>query len=168
MRRSPRRSRSASTGWRGRGSGLKKSSDRKHYSGKRKRHTYKTIVGAKGRRICHLGPSKRGARHDKRLLDQRHLQHFIPREVSILADSAFHGFKHPGMCLPCKARKKRPLSEEQRQWNKLLASERVVVEHAIGGMKRLAAVAGVYRNRKPKTHDRFNVVAAGIWNFLIA
>ena len=125
-------------------------------------------MGTKGRRICYLGPSKRGARHDKRLFDQRRLSHFIPREVSILADSAFQGTKHPGMCLPCKATRKRPLGEEQRQWNKLLASQRVVVEHAIGGMKRLAAVADVYRNRKAKTHDRFNLLAAGIWNFLIA
>ena len=125
-------------------------------------------MGTKGRRICYLGPSKRGARHDKRLFDQRHLPHFIPREVSILADSAFQGVKHPGICLPHKAARKRPLSEEQRGWNKLLASQRVAVEHAIGGMKRLAAVAGVYRNRIPKTHDQFNLVAAGIWNFLIA
>ncbi|MCL1888548.1 MAG: efflux RND transporter periplasmic adaptor subunit [Kiritimatiellaeota bacterium] len=42
----------------------------------------------------------------------------------------------------------------------LSAGERVVVEHAIGGMKRLNAVAGVYLNRIPKTHDRLNLLAA--------
>ena len=125
-------------------------------------------MGVKGRRICYLSPSKRGARHDKRLFDQRHLLPFIPPEVSILADSAFQGVKHPGACLPVKAARKRPLTDEERGWNTLLASRRVAVEHAIGGMKRLNSVAGVYRNRKPKTHDRFNVLAAGIWNFLAA
>jgi len=125
-------------------------------------------VGTKERRVCYLGPSKRGARHDRRLFDQRHLPHFIPRKVSILADSAFQGVKHPGMCLPHKATKKRPLSEEQKGWNKLLASQRVVVEHAIGGMKRLAAVADVYRNRTANTHDLFNLLAAGLWNFFIS
>jgi hypothetical protein len=35
-------------------------------------------------------------------------------------------------------------------------------------MKRLAAVSGVYRNRKPNTHDMFNLLAAGIWNYFTA
>jgi hypothetical protein len=144
----------------------KKSSDRKHYSGKKKRHTQKAIVGTQGRRIGFLGPSKRGARHDKRILDRG--MPFIPPCVGILLDKGFQGLKHPGACLPHKATKKRPPGEEQRQWNTLLAGGRVVVEHAIGGMKRLGAVAGVYRNRIPNTHDRFNVLAAGIWNYFIA
>jgi hypothetical protein len=121
-----------------------------------------------GRRIGYLSRSKRGARHDKRLLDQRDVTPFIPPGVSILADSAFQGLKHPGMCLPYKATRKKPLAEEQRRWNTLLASERVAAEHAIGGMKRMGAVAGVYRNRVPNTHDRLNVLAAGIWNYFIA
>jgi hypothetical protein len=146
----------------------KKSSGRKHYSGKKKRHTQKTIVGTQGRRIGYLGPSKRGARHDKRLLDQRHVTPFIPPNMSVLLDSGFQGMKHPGACIPHKATKKRPLTEEQKKWNTLLAGLRVDVEHAIGGMKRLGAVADVYRNRIPNTHDRFNVLAAGIWNYFIA
>jgi hypothetical protein len=28
-------------------------------------------------------------------------------------------------------------------------------------------VAGIYRNRLPKTDDRFNVLAAGLWNYAI-
>jgi hypothetical protein len=92
----------------------------------------------------------------------------IPPGVSLLADSGFQGLRHPGLCLPAKGTRKRPLTYEQRQWNTLLAGFRVVVEHAIGGMKRYAAVAGVYRNRLPKTDDRFNLLAAGLWNFTIA
>jgi hypothetical protein len=146
----------------------KKASDRKHYSGKKKRHTQKAVVMTQGRRIGYLSPSKRGARHDKRLLDQRQVMSCVPSGVSVLADSAFQGVKHPGLCLPHKATKKRPLTDEQRRWNTLLASRRVEVEHAIGGMKRLGSVAGVYRNRLPNTHDRFNLLAAGIWNYFIA
>jgi len=146
----------------------KRSSDRKHYSGKRKRHTQKAIVGTQGRRVAYLGPSKRGARHDKRLLDQRRLVPFIPPDVSVLLDSGFQGVRHPGACLPHKATKKRPLTVEQKQWNALLAGLRVEVEHGIGGMKRLGAVSGVYRNRIPNTHDKFNLLAAGIWNYFIA
>jgi hypothetical protein len=117
------------------------------------------------RRIGYLSPSKRGARHDKRLADQRQIEPNIPPEVSILADSGFQGMRHRGMCLPIKGTKKRPLTQENREWNTYLASLRVKVEHSIGGMKRYNAVAGVYRNRLPKTDDRFNLLAAGLWNY---
>jgi len=122
----------------------------------------------RGRRIGYLSASKRGARHDKRLFDKTHIEPFIPPEVSVMADSGFQGLKHPGACLPHKATRKRPLTVEQKQWNTLLASLRVDAEHGIGGMKRMGAVADVYRNRIPNTHDRFNLIAAGIWNFFIS
>ena len=91
----------------------------------------------------------------------------IPPEVSILADSGFQGVRHPGICLPYKGTKKRALDAGQKQWNTLLAGLRVVAEHGIGGMKRYNAVSGVYRNRLPKTDDRFNLLAAGLWNYFI-
>ena len=157
------------TGWSARCAGPKKTTQRKHYSGKKKRHTRKALVIVDGRRrIGCLSPGKRGARHDKRLAGQQHLVANIPPEVSILADSGFQGMRHAGMCLPFKASKKHPLNEEQRQWNTLLAGVRVKAEHGIGGMKRYNAVAGVYRNRLPKTDERFNLLAAGLWNYFIS
>jgi hypothetical protein len=102
------------------------------------------------------------------MCDQRGFVAHIPPEVSLLGDSGFQGVRHPSLCLPYKSSRKRPLTEEQRQWNTLLAGVRVVVEHSIGGMKRYNAVAGVYRNRLPKTDDRFNLLAAGLWNYAIA
>ena len=65
----------------------------------------------------------------------------IPPEVSLLADSGFQGIRHSGLCLPVKGTRKRPLTDEQRQWSTLLAGIRAMVEHAIGGMKRYNAVA---------------------------
>ena len=91
----------------------------------------------------------------------------IPDDVSILADSGLQGIRHAGLCVPRKASKRRALGEEERRWNRLVSSSRVVVEHSIGGMKRYKAVAAVYRNRKPKTDDRFNLLAAGLWNYFI-
>jgi len=119
------------------------------------------------RRIGWLSPSKRGARHDKRVCDASGIVAHIPPWVSVLADSGFQGIVHPRRCLPFKGTRKRPLTDGQREWNTLLAGERVLVEHAIGGMKRHHAVAGVYRNRRPKTDDRFNLLAAGLWNYTL-
>ncbi len=144
----------------------KRTTPRKHYSGKKKRHTRKTIVIVdQTRRIGYLSPGKRGARHDKRVCDQRQMMPNIPPTTTILADSGFQGVRHPGICLPFKGTRRRPLDGAQRQWNTQLASLRAVVEHCIGGMKRFAAVAGIYRNRRPKTDDQFNLLAAGLWNY---
>ena len=41
----------------------------------------------------------------------------------------------------------------------------MVVEHAIGGMKRFRGVADIYRNRNAYVDDQFNLLAAGLWNY---
>jgi len=91
----------------------------------------------------------------------------VPHDVSVIVDTGFQGAQHthPGVCLPIKASPKRTLSLQDRAWNTLVASVRIVVEHGIGGMKRFGAVSGVYRNRKPHTDDCFNLLAAGLWNY---
>jgi hypothetical protein len=92
----------------------------------------------------------------------------IPPTVSVIAADAFQGSQHPQLCLPRKGSKKHPLSAEDRGWNRLVASVRVRVEHAIGGLKRFGAVADLYRNHKPCCDDRFNLLAAGLWNLRLA
>src|SRR6266498_2089144 len=67
--------------------------------------------------------------------DQDWLKNFCVR-----VDLGFLGIEKDYVCkellLPNKKKKKRELSAEQKTENKLLASERIYVEHAIGGMKR--------------------------------
>lgn len=143
----------------------KASTNRKHYSGKKKRHTRKTIVLADtSRRILVLTRSKRGARHDKRLADQKRLFENLPPEISVITDTGFQGVKHPGLCQPIKSSKRKPLTREDRSWNGLVSSIRVSVEHAIGGMKRFGAAAGIYRNHKAFCDDSFNLLSAALWN----
>ena len=57
----------------------------------------------------------------------------IPPHLSVLADTAFQGTKHPGLCRPRKRSKNHPLTTADRAWNRLVSSLRVRVEHAIGG-----------------------------------
>ncbi len=141
------------------------STNRKHYTGKKKAHTRKTLVMTdRRRRIGVLTRSQRGRRHDKKLSDREELLRHVPERVSVLADSGFQGARHAGLCLPNKGSKKRPLSTEQREWNSLVSSLRIGVEHAIGGMKRYAAAAQIYRNHLPRWDDHFNLLSAGLWN----
>jgi hypothetical protein len=71
------------------------------------------------------------------------------------------------VCVPIKASKRRPRDEQDWQGNRLVSRHRVVAEHSIESMKRYHAVAVLFRNRKPKTDEHFNLPAAGLWNYFI-
>lgn len=147
----------------------KPSSNRKHYSGKKKRHTRKALVMTdSSKRIGYLSPSRRGTRHDKKLLDKEHLAPHLPPEVEVFVDSGFEGLKHPRLCIPKKSSRHHPLDVSEKFMNRLISSVRVGVEHVIGGMKRLGCVAQIYRNRRPQADDRFNVLGAALWNLSLA
>lgn len=140
----------------------------KTYSGKKKQTTRKVIVVTdEYRRIGLLSTSKSGRRHDKRLLDKADFIRHLPPQVCVWADTGFQGLskQHPHTVMPIKASKKNPLTPEQKQDNRVISGIRVVVEHAIAGLKRLACMSQTYRNRKPKVDDRFAVLSAGLWNF---
>jgi hypothetical protein len=64
-----------------------------------------------------------------------------------------------------KKPKGHPLDAVDRFINPQKSRIRIRVEHAIGGGKRLAAVAQPYRNHTPKMEDQLMLVACGLWNF---
>jgi DDE superfamily endonuclease/Helix-turn-helix of DDE superfamily endonuclease len=137
----------------------------KHYSGKKKRHMRKNVIVAdKTKRILAISPSKHGRVHDKKLLDKMELH--IPDDVYILADTGFVGLQkaHARVLLPEKKPKGGMLTQLQKEMNRLISSTRIVVEHAIGGMKRFACVSSIYRN-KNGLDDMFAIITAGLWNF---
>ena len=69
------------------------------------------------------------------------------------------------MILPTKATKNHPLTQAQKNENRLVSAFRVVVEHAIGGYKRFRAASDSYRNRRTHFDDQLNSVSAGLWNY---
>lgn len=83
-------------------------------------------------------------------------------------DTGFQGMKHPNLFIPVKGSKTRPLSEEQREGNTYVDSERIVVEHAIGGMKRYGVMSQPLRNKIGIFDDRTALVSAGLWNYHLA
>lgn len=146
----------------------KRKKQNKLYSGKKKGTTRKNIVMAdEKRRVLILTPTKSGRRHDKRLADKVLLMEHIPKDVAAWVDTGFKGIQHVhgNTLMPHKATKKNPLTDEQKQENKLISSFRIVAEHAIGGIKRLRSVSDIYRNKKTNMDDMFMLLAAGIWNF---
>ena len=141
---------------------------KKLYSGKKKATTRKTIVVSDDKkRILVLTPTKSGRRHDKRLFDKAMGGTTIPPSVTAWADTGFQGLAkdHPNTQMPKKARRGHPLTETEREENRLISGIRVISEHAIAGIKRFRSTTDVYRNRLPNLDDTFMLLSAGLWNY---
>ena len=149
----------------------KKRARQKAYSGKKKAHTRKSVVVTdKKRRILVVTKQKSGRRHDKRLADKESVFENIPQEIPIYADTAFTGEArvHKNLLLPKKKPKGKPLTYDEKETNKIISSYRVIVEHAIGGIKRYRCMSERLRNRKAFIDDQFLLLSAGLWNYHLA
>lgn len=143
---------------------------KKVYSGKKKTTTRKHIViSSPNKRILVLGKSKTGRRHDKRIAERQQLIENIPPDVTPWMDSGFVGADklHPNTQICAKATKNHPLSDAQKQNNRVISAFRIPVEHAIGGMKRMGAATDIWRNKIGGMDDQVMLVSAGLWNFYL-
>jgi hypothetical protein len=144
-----------------------------HYSGKKKRHTRKNLIlSDRKKRIGYVSPTVEGKEHDFSLLKATRLPDHIPKKVRIRIDSGFQGFEKefPGhaVSLPRKKPKGRPLCTTFKEQNRRLSRIRILVEHAIGGVKRFRIVADVFRNRTEGFDDQAILIATGLWNYHLA
>lgn len=143
---------------------------KEHYSGKKKRHTRKSITGStEGKRIIILTKARPGKIHDKRQLDEESIVEHIPDDVDVAGDLGFQGLQKEfvNVHLPHKKPRGKELEDWQKEENREFSRQRVKCEHAHAGMKRYNAVANVYRNRVPDFDDRLMLNASGLWNFYL-
>ena len=140
-----------------------------YYSGKKKDHRVKNIVmSSPKKRMLVLSDTFPGHIHDKTGANAQGICDPIPPDVLVHIDLGFLGGpkERPAgqFSLPEKNPKGHPLSADANARNQQKASRRVLVEHALGGVKRLRAVADRLRNRLTVFADRLMVVACGVWN----
>jgi hypothetical protein len=100
------------------------------------------------------------------------------KKVRLWLDLGFLGadkdYKKAKIHLPHKKprkSKKNPnpsLTAEQKQENRRQAATRVVVEHAIGGMKTFHCLLHRIRNHLDTFVDYFFSLSAGLWNYKIS
>jgi len=136
---------------------------KRHYSGKKKRHTLKNeyIVTRTGR-IASVSSSQPGSRHD---LAIRRAGPKLPRGARAYADSAYQGYdkEHKAIDYPYKKPKGGKLTDEEKEYNTGLSRFRVRVEHKIGQVKRFRIVSDPFRNPR-RTHFTKASIIAGIVN----
>lgn len=141
----------------------KKKKNKQTYSGKKKRHTLKEeIVMQDNGRILSTSHSYGGCTHDFRIRKQ---EKPLSPKAEKYVDLGYQGLQKrtSNVRLPFKRSKKNPLTKEQKEHNRRLASFRMKVEHKIREMKVFKILSDVYRNFQKKHHLRFNIVA-GIVN----
>ena len=119
-----------------------------------------------------ISPTKNGKIHDKKQLDKEGGLDNIPPDVTIWTDTGFQGIRkelknNNDVMMPKKKPRKGSLTTEEKQENKAISSIRIVVEHAICGLKRFRCLTDVYRN-KNGVDDMFIFLSAGLWNFHLA
>jgi hypothetical protein len=141
---------------------------KREYSGKKKRHTKKSLLVANEKKeILLTYKSRQGSQHDKKILEKSQIPNIIPKDVTVWVDLGFQGLnkqKDLDIMIPHKKPKGKELTTEQKQENQTIASIRIVVENAICGVKRYNSVSQIYRNKKAEIDDKMFQIACGLWN----
>lgn len=143
----------------------------KHYSGKQKVTTVKNNVISErrqGGKVKYLSQTVEGKRHDKKLADEEGYQ--FPKDSKLWKDTGFQGYEPENVIAfqPKKKPRGKELSESEKKRNRELASERVIIEHHIGGVKRSRIVYDTFRNRKDSYVDIVMETACGLHNFRVS
>jgi len=143
---------------------------KENYSGKKKTHTRKNIVITdKDRRIGYISSSAEGKKHDYSMFKELFSQDIFPKDITFWLDLGFLGVKkdYPDatVMIPKKKPKGKELTDEEKKQNKIISSIRVLVEHAIGGIKRFKIITDKCRNKKNDFNDKVMLISCGLWNY---
>jgi len=84
-------------------------------------------------------------------------------------DTGFQGHTPENVTVktPVKKPKGKELTEEQGEGNRKISSFRILVEHAIGGVKKCRIVKDRFRCRKFGFDDLVMLIACGLHNFRV-
>jgi hypothetical protein len=109
-----------------------------------------------------------GANHDLTLLRSTGVLDRLGEGEGAMMDKGYVGVKgtHPGVpvVIPFKASRNRPLTEEQKESNRVVARSRIVVEHTMAQLNRFTALRQVYRGRRRERHSEVVRVIAKLVN----
>ena len=102
----------------------------------------------------------KGRRHDFKLFKDSKTHIHPSTKCSV--DTGYQGLAklHSNVEIPKKRSKKNPLTIQDKERNKAISSERVLIENIIREVKIFRMVAEKYRNRRKKFGLRFNLIAA--------
>ena len=138
---------------------------RRFYSGRKKRHGVKNVILVGKRKVLWCSPTEPARRHDKAVTERSRLR--LPERLTVLGDSGFAGLEvgPAGVVTPWKRRRGRKLHWKRRNFNRLLAGERIAVEHTLASVKRLRILRDEFRNRRKGMVDEVMVIGCALHNY---
>jgi hypothetical protein len=100
-----------------------------------------------------------GRRHDFRLFKESGVR--LHPGTEAITDTGYMGLQklHGKTTMPKNRSKKNPLSKKDKQTNRHISKDRVLVEHVIACIKRFKIVSDRYRNRRKRFGLRFTLIA---------
>ncbi|MBD0294596.1 MAG: transposase [Flavisolibacter sp.] len=106
--------------------------------------------------LCSIG---KGRTHDFRLFKESNIR--LHPAIALKAHSGYQSIEkmHRGSEVPHKRSKKRPLTPEQKAYNRSISPQRVLVEPVIGKLKVFCILSERYRNRRKRFGLRVNLIA---------
>jgi hypothetical protein len=116
-------------------------------------------------KIRFLTATVAGKKHDKKLADET--AYTLPAGSRLAQDTGFQGFTLAGVTIlqPKKKPRGQALLDMDKHRNQWLASLRIRIEHAIGGVKRYRIVKEKIRNWKKGFRDTVLETCCGLHNF---
>lgn len=141
---------------------------RAQYSGKSKDHTHKNMVDCtENQYVVYLSPTFLGSVHDKKIADET--ASVYPEGTRIRQDSGFQGYEPEGTLIemPFKKPKNGELTVLQKWYNTYVGQRRVVVEHAIRGIKRFRIIQHACRLKGYWVRDRITNICTAIHNLRV-
>lgn len=145
-----------------------KYNQRKNYSGKRKYHTMKIqIIRGTDTGFIYEIEIRLGAEHDFHLFKRTFEGN--PENVTCTADLGYLGIDkvHRNSKIPKKNSKNHKLTEEEIEYNKELAKDRIFIEHTNGWIKRFKILSTRFRNNLA-FFSKFAVLICALFNCYIA
>jgi len=136
---------------------------RAYYSGKKKAHTLKSQVAVdeESGRFVDVSDSVPGRWADIKLLRRSRVLRRLPAGVGAMGDLGYVGIGelHPRGVSPRRKPRGQPRPPEDVRYNRAFSRRRIVVEHAIGRLRRFRAVAHVNRHRRRGHAMRVRAIA---------
>jgi hypothetical protein len=115
--------------------------------------------------MCFLSATYEGKANDKSLADLE--GYTLPRGSCLYQDMGFQGYTRDGITIiqPKKKPRGGELTPQEKASNRAIASIRIRIEHAIGGVKRSRMVKDRRRLLKDGIRDTIMETCCGLHNF---
>lgn len=137
-----------------------------HYSGKKKAHTDKNLllIAEALHQVAYLSRTYPGATSDKKAADLESLHY--PPGSRLTKDRGFQAYEPTGVFTlqPKKQRRGQFLSLADQLANRLIAKDRIVIEHILASVKRCRILKDVFRNLKQGFSDLVMQIACSLHN----